>query len=152
MKTPARISIVGVAALLLIAAGAGGEANPSPQEQIEASAQKIKDLRQERIAALKEAADQVTRLFHQGNAPFDEVLEAQLLVLDAELDAAEKNSDRLAVYRSKVETFKQYEQTIDARVQLERAPTATVLRIKARRLAAEIELEQAKLAEAEANK
>lgn len=134
------------------AAGPQDEGNPSPRDQIDESAKKVKELRKERIAILKELVDQATRAFQSARASYEEVLEAQMLLLQAELDAAEKESERIAIYQMAIDALKQSEKLAAARVQAGRGTQAAVLRIKARRLEVEIQLEQAKIKEAKEKK
>jgi outer membrane protein TolC len=91
-------------------------------------------------------------LFRNGDVSFDEVLEAKLLVLKAELEIAEKQSDRIALYQNIVDELQQYEQWAAAQVQSGRGTPASLLKIKARRLEAEIRLEQAKVKETQESK
>jgi hypothetical protein len=118
----------------------------------EESAKKIKELQKERIATLKQLVDGLAQLAPHGRADFGELIEARLLLLQAELDVAEKGEDRLALYKKAIESLGQYEQWANARVQAGRANTTTVLKIKARRLEAQIWLEQAKAKEATPSK
>lgn len=109
-----------------------------------ASADKVKDLQKERIATLKALAEVTTKLAVNGRAPLEEALEARLLLLEAEADAAEKEADRITLYTGCVDTLKEYEKLADARKQAALGTEATVLKIKARRLEVEIRLEQAR--------
>jgi len=70
-------------------------------------------------------------------------LDAKLLLLQTEVDAARTESDRVALYRACVNTLKEYEQLADARKQAALGSEATKLRVKARRLEVEIRLQQA---------
>jgi hypothetical protein len=117
-------------------------------EQIQESAKKVKELQKERIATLKELVDQTAELFRIARASYQEVLEAQMLLLKAELDGAEKESERITLYKRTVDALKQSEAVAIAQVQSGRGNHAAVLRIKARRLEVEILLEQAKMKQA----
>jgi hypothetical protein len=115
------------------------------KEQIEASAKKVKELQKERIATLMELVDQTAALFRIAKASYPEVLEAQMLLLKAELETAEKESERIALYQKTVDALKVSEAVAIAQVEAGRGNHAAVLRIKARRLEVEILLEQAKM-------
>jgi outer membrane protein TolC len=115
-----------------------------PQDGANQSAKKIKGLQKERIAVLKEMADQTSELFKHGQVPFDAALDARLLVFEAELDAAEKEADRMTLYKNIVDTLQQYEKVADGRVKAGQGTQASLLRVRARRLKAEIDLERAK--------
>jgi outer membrane protein TolC len=118
--------------------------NLSRKERIEESAKKVKELQKERIATLKQMAEIISDQFRNGNVSFEDVLEARLLVLKAELDAAEKESDRITLYKDIVDELKKFEMVADDRVKAARGAKSNFLKIKARRLEAEINLERAK--------
>jgi hypothetical protein len=122
-------------------------AKPPVKEQLEASAERIKELKKERIAALKEQIETLNSILPRpALAGWDrsgELLEARLLLLQAELEVTEEGADRIALYRGAVESLKQYEEAAQREVDRARGTRAAVLRIKARRLEVEIQLEQA---------
>jgi hypothetical protein len=165
MRMPALILIVMAAALPMTPASPQEKGNPPFEElpppeglrpvkkqiaepakkQIEEPAKTVKELQKERIATLKQMADITTQMFQRGNVrSFEEVLEARLLVLEAELDAAEKESDRITLYKNIVDVLKEYETIADKMVKIAKGTQASVLKVKARRLEAEINLERAK--------
>lgn len=151
----ALILTVMAATLLIAHASPQDRVKLSRKEQIEESAKKVKELQKERIVTLKEMADLISRLSSRsvnGRASNEEVLEARLLVLKAELDAAEKESDRITIYKNIVDELKKYEKFADAQVKFARGTVATTLKFKARRLEAEIDLERAKAKEAKETK
>jgi outer membrane protein TolC len=145
---PALILTVMAAALLMSPASPQAKVNLSRKDQTEESAKKIKELQKERIATLKEMADAITRLFQSGHGSFDAVLEARLLLLKAELDAAEKEADRITLYKNFVDESRKIENLAEAKVKAGRGTQASVLKVKAMRLEAEINLERAKAKEA----
>jgi RNA polymerase sigma-70 factor (ECF subfamily) len=124
---------------------------PSSKE-IDESAKKVKELRKERITTLKDLVEGLTVLYRNARIEYGELLDARMLLLQAELDAAEKGADRIALYEKAVDSLKQYEELANAKVRAGRAPGTTVLGIKARRLEVEIQLEQAKAKEAKERK
>ncbi len=148
MRIPALILTVMAATLLMAPASSQDKANPPRKEQIREAAKKIKELQKERIATLKQMADVTATLFRMARVSFDEVCEARVLVLKAELDAAEKESDRITLYKNLVGVLKEYETWADGRLKTARGTVASVLKIKARRLEVEINLERAKVKEA----
>ncbi|HEX3655879.1 MAG TPA: TolC family protein [Pirellulales bacterium] len=143
-------TLAAAALLLMVSAGAKGGENLSRQEQIDASAKKVKELQNERIATLKAVVETAKVLFQNGRIDFEEVIDAQLQLLDAELEVAEKASDRVALNKKMVDVLKQYEGLAESNVERARASRVVALKIKARRLEAEIHWEQAKAAEANA--
>lgn len=119
---------------------------PPAKQPIEAPAQKIKALQKERIAALEGAVGGFTILIKVGRDwAFDDLIEARLLLLQAELNVAEKGADRISLYKKAIDALKQYEEMANTRVQAGRTTKATVLKIKAQRLEVEIQLGQAKV-------
>src|SRR5262249_46926921 len=138
MRKRALIVMVVVAMLQVLSVSAEDGVNLSPKEQIEASAKKIKELQQQRIAILKDVVEICTQVYQRGRVSFEEVLEANLQLLNAELDVAEKESDRIELYKNTVEMLKQYEQTAAAAVDAARGTQAALLKIRARRLEIEI--------------
>ncbi|SRR5579884_926180 len=148
MRMPALILTVMAATLLLGPASPQEKANPSRKYQTEESAKKIKELQKERIATLKEMADVISALYQRGQGSLEDVLVARLLVHKAELDAAEKESDRITLYKNIVDELKKLETIADGIVKAARGSKSTFLKVKARRLEAEINLERAMVKEA----
>jgi len=149
MRMPALIVL---AATLLVAPAIPQDKANLPKGQAEESAKKIKELQKERIATLKEVVDHSFTMFKNAQVSYEEVLEAQILLLNAELDATEKESDRIALYKKSLEALKSYEDVAKARAEAARGTATAVLKIKARRLEVEIHLEQAKMKEAKEGK
>jgi outer membrane protein TolC len=145
---PVLILTVMAVTLPMAPASSQDKENPPRRDQAEEAAKKIKELQKERIATLKQMADVISNQFRNGHVSFDEVLEANLLLHKAELDAAEKESDRISVYKNIVDVLKQYEEFAQARFERARGTYATFLKVRARRLEAEIDLERAKAKEA----
>jgi outer membrane protein TolC len=148
MRMPALILTVMATTLLTAPASPQDRLKPSPKERIEESAQKVKELQKERIATLKQMEDVITKLFQSGHGSLEEAYEAKLLLLKAELDLAEKESDRVTLYKNFVDVSKKFEKLAEERVKTGRGTMVPVLKFKARRLEVEISLERAKAKEA----
>ena len=148
MRMPALILTVMAATLLIAPASPQGRVNPPRKDKTEESAKKVKELQKERIATLKQMVDVISQLQGRGIVSPEEAYEARLLVLNAELDAAEKESDRITLYKNIVDELKKFENLAEARVKHAQGTTASALKVKARRLEAEINLERAKAKEA----
>ena len=88
-----------------------------------------------------------SRLRERQLASFGEVVEARLLLLNAELDAAEKESSRITLYKSIVDVLKEGEKFAEDAVRTAGGTQVRILQVKARRLEAEINLERAKTME-----
>jgi hypothetical protein len=153
VKLPALVLTVAAATLLMAPATPQDKANP-PTERIEESAKKIKELRKERIDILEKLVETTAELFkvQRARVPYEDVLEAQLLLLPARLDAAEKESDRVKLYEQTIAVLKQLEKLAENNVVAGRGTQVPVYKTKARRLEAEIQLEQAKIKEAKQSK
>jgi hypothetical protein len=143
--------IVAVAAGILFIASAGARDGESPPSQtnFQKSNDKIKQLQKERIATLKMTVDVETHLFQIGKSSHEAVLEAKVLVCEAELDAAEKPSDRITALKSLVDVLKDCEELAKVRKNNAEGTEAGVLKARARRLEAEIRLEQAQAEQVE---
>lgn len=152
MRTPALILAVAMAVLLTGRASSQDKANPPLKERTEESVKKVKELQKERTAVLQKLVDQATTQYESGRGSYEEVLEARLQLLQAELDVAEKPSDRVALYTKAVDALKAYEELAGAQVKAGRGTSAAVLKIKARRLEVEIQLEQTKIKDAKGGK
>jgi hypothetical protein len=119
------LSVVTATLPMLIA---GPRDNVKPvNERINESTTKIKELQTERIAALKELVEISLKLYQNGRSSYEEALDAQGLLLQAELDGTEKESDG-------------------------RGANTAILKFRAKRLEAEIHLEQARAKEAKGSK
>ena len=145
MRMSALILTVVAAALLTTPASPQDKVNLSRKEQIQKSAKKVKDLRKERLAVLQELTAQLDRLYRNARVSVDELLEAMLQLSQAELEAAETEVQRIAVSKNLVDVLKQYERMAEARLKSGRGTMAALLKVRAKRLEAEIHLEQAKV-------
>ncbi|MBS0201399.1 MAG: efflux RND transporter periplasmic adaptor subunit [Planctomycetes bacterium] len=143
--------VAGTVLMGLARAQDGGD--PSRKPEVQKTANKIRDLQQERIATLKTMAEMESLLVKSGKASPESALEARVLVCEAELDAAEKESDRIPFLKNLVEVLKEYEEVARARKNSARGTEVDVLKVKARRLEAEIRLERTReKAQPQANK
>jgi len=133
------LAVVAVTFLFVPVSAQDGEG----KQEFQKSADKVKELQQERISALKAVAEMETLLHKSGKAPPEAALEAKVLVAEAELDAAEKELDRIAILKRLVKALQQLEETARARKAAAEASEVPILKIKARRLEAEIRLERA---------
>ncbi len=152
MRKPALILAVLAATLLMAPASPQDKVNPPRKDKAEESAKKVKELQKERIATLKQMVEVISDLFRHNRAEFDEAIQARLMLLKAELDAAEKESERITLYKNIVDVLKDFEKIADRRYKASRVSLYPVLKVKAMRIEAEIDLERAKAKEAEGAK
>jgi len=143
MRILALIVAVAAGTLLMASASPKDPENPPSKAEAQKSTDKVRALQKDRINTLKAVADLETRLYQSGKASPEAMLEARVLVCDAELDAAEKESDRITVLKSLVAELKEYEELARARKESAKGTEVAILKVKARRLEAEIRLEQA---------
>src|SRR5579875_2035526 len=113
MRMLALILTVMAATLPMAPASPQERANPPRKNQAEESAKKVKELQKERIATLKQMAEAIATQFQNGHVSLEEVIEARLLLHKAELDAIEKESDRIALYQRIVDELKKFEEVAD---------------------------------------
>lgn len=138
--------IVAVLAVVFLSAPASAQDAGSPpgKPAVRQIAGKIGELQKLRIVTLKALVDTETALYSIGKTSPEAVLEAKVLLHEAELAAAEKDSDRIGILQSLVDARTQQEETAKARKRNAEATEAPVLKAKAARLEAEIRLEQAR--------
>jgi hypothetical protein len=131
-----------VMAVLLAVAGAWGQ---SPKDETDASEKKVKELQKERIAVLESAAESSMRLVEIGRLEVSEAMEDRLALLQAQLDAAESRDERISLYQKTVDALKDCEEVAKAKKMAALGTEVSVLRIRARRLGVEIQLERARV-------
>lgn len=120
-------------ALILAAAFLAAPDKPEPT---------VKELQKERIATLKKAAKQSVALYEAGRIAASEVFEDQMELLAAELEVAEKDSDRIEIYKKAREFMKSLEDFANLRFMAGRGTEKELLKAKAKRLEIEIALKK----------
>jgi outer membrane protein TolC len=141
-----------VALVLLALFLAPTPSTKAQKKEADESARKIKELQKERIATLKELVDQAAGLINAGKAGYIDLLDARRMLLKAELDATEKEAERITIWKNEVDRWKDAEKAAEKLKESGRGTATSVLRFKAMRLEAEIELERAKPREAKEKK
>lgn len=141
MKATALIVMVMATALVVSAANSQDKGRAKNQDE---STKKISDLQKERIAALQAVADVAAHLVKSGQLSIEEACDAKLVLLRAQIDAAETDADRIKFCEDLVEAMKQYEEIAKARKASAQGTEVSVLKVKASRLEAEINLERLK--------
>ena len=130
---PVTMTVEGVEARPLEGRGGGAE----PEDRLAA-------LQEERVAIYRQLAEQAEGLYRAGRASGMDVLEARLELLDAQLGAETSAERRVALLQEKVALLREAEATISDRMNVGEASADAALRARARRLSAEIELENAR--------
>jgi WD40 repeat protein len=105
---------------------------------------KLRAVLQERLATLRESAAGKEKLFHDGRIPIQELDEAKLSLLNAELDLAESDKERVAILEKIVALSRKIEKAMDGLHQMGRVTRPQLLDARDKRLKAEIALERAK--------
>jgi hypothetical protein len=128
------VAITALAAGFLLAADA-------PQGNAE---KKLRELHKERISTLKEITDLYKAQIANGFVTREDIMQAKLLLLKAELDAANTDHERSIVLETIVETMKDFEDMTAQVVMHSHVDRTVYLKAKAERLRAEIDFERAK--------
>jgi hypothetical protein len=145
--------LIGIAVGLLTGlANSQEKSNPPAKDKAEESAKKVKELQKQQIATLKEVVDQSFKLAKSSRIEIGDLLEARMSLLKAEIDAAEKETDRIALYKKALEPLKEYEALAKAQFEASRATDLNIHKAKAKQLEVEILLEQAIIKEAKESK
>jgi hypothetical protein len=110
----------------------------------EGKADRLKALRTERLAILRNIAKQSTEAYKLGAASEDEVREANRMLHQAELELCDSDRDRIAVLEKIVAETKKAEQFAEELVKKKVGAPRTALKARADRLQAEIALEKAR--------
>jgi hypothetical protein len=122
--------ILAAAAAVLLAGGAESQDKLNPPAE---SAKRVKGLEQERIATLKGVVATGARLAQSGRADVPRVTEDRLALLRAELEAAEKDADRVPLYAKAAESLREYEALAVAQHQAGCGTEYATLKVRAKR-------------------
>ncbi|HEY4261146.1 MAG TPA: hypothetical protein VGM98_13360 [Schlesneria sp.] len=142
MKTTALIVMV-MATALMVSAASPQEGGAAKNQQ-EESARKIKELQKERLEALSAAIASAGTLVQQGRALPEVVDECRHQLLQAQIEYAEDDAQRIQFYEGYIKALKKSEELAIARKESARASEMAVQKAKATRLGAEIALERLK--------
>ncbi|WP_020474827.1 hypothetical protein [Zavarzinella formosa] len=137
--------ILAVIATALLVTPAFPQDKKNPSEE---SDKRIKQLQKERLENLKKVSEGSFVLAKGHRMEIAEALEATMDVFRAEMEAAEKETDRIAICNKTVDLLKQYEELAKARHEAARGTEVGVFRARSKRLEVEICLERAKAKEA----
>ncbi len=112
-------STVAVMAAMLLASSLFSQerAAPASNDSTAESVKKLKELRKERIATLEKRVDQLATLFQHTRAQYEDVLEAQQLLIEAKLEAAETDEERVGLHDRLVAVLKALETNAEAQAQ-----------------------------------
>lgn len=147
MRSGAILRVVAMIVASLVASSTHSQEKAAPvnDDAAAAPAQRIQELRMERIATLEKMVHELATLFKGQRVQYDDVLEGQRLLIDARLEAAETDEQRVKVHETLVALMRTLETNAEAQAQAGRALQTTALKARAKRLEAEIHLEQAKM-------
>ncbi|HKB41601.1 MAG TPA: hypothetical protein VKD72_34575 [Gemmataceae bacterium] len=126
-------------------ANAAGAAPPASDGTPKDKGTRLKALLRERLAVAREAAALADKAYKAGvAASFTQVHEANLAVLNAELDLCERDKDRIPVLEKFVAAMKRLEDSVAEGHKAGTRSSGEMLKAKLARLEAEIALERAK--------
>ena len=111
-----------------------------PASQQGAEPGKLQALLKERRDTLSELVDVYEARFRRGSAPVESVIVASNELLNAELELAETNPERVTIREKLVSNLRLLEQNIKERYDHGTCPIEDLLRAKAARLKAEIDV------------
>jgi len=126
--------------LTILSAGLLMAADNSPGD----AGKKIRDLRQEYVAALQQAEDLLTTEYKNDTRSYEELFQGRLRLLNAKLDAAETRPERVKFHEKIVEMMKEKEASLVDALKFKKVDALKVLNAKADRIKAEIAWEEAK--------
>ncbi|MCI0456223.1 MAG: RNA polymerase sigma factor [Gemmataceae bacterium] len=122
---------------------AGRSADRQPGKQATKET-RLRTLLKERLAILRQIADQLNRQHQTGTIPLAQVLDANRKVLEAELELVEDPKGRIAILEKMVGIAKQIEERVAEHSKAGVISQSAVLTARVNRLEAEIALERAK--------
>ncbi|MBI1248333.1 hypothetical protein GC197_10910 [bacterium] len=105
-------------------------------------AEKPRDLRQERLDALHKVVEYAEKGFQTARATYEEVIQANIELLNAQLEYCESNQERIEILKQYLGELKKAEELAQARVHAGRGSDKEVQQAKAERLRVEIELQK----------
>ena len=116
--------------------------------QVADPADKIKELQKERIAALRELAAMAAEKYSQARLEAKDAYKPRLLLLNAQVELAETQADRIALFKGAIDDLNKLEEFFKAWWTKKTGkalsqPVLPVLQIRSQRLGVEIELERA---------
>src|SRR5205823_2845252 len=126
-----------------VAAAKEGDNRKSGSKQRATKDSKARALQKERLAVLKEIAEENEKLHQVQRVDEEDLLEAQRQVLQAEFELCESDKERVEILGKLVALAKKREAAMTSRVQIGRAMVTDALKAKANRLEAEIALARA---------
>ena len=125
--------VIGVFAVGLLVS-----ANPAHED----GGKKLRELHKQRITALKEVVDVLESQKEFRLVARDEVMQANLQLQRAQVEAAESKEERMSAHRNIVELMLEFEDMADQVVKRAHVDRTLHLKAKADRLKAEIDMEQ----------
>lgn len=106
----------------------------------------VKALQKERLVILQKIYDTSLQAFKGGQLPLDQVLSAQLALLNGKLDLCETKAERVKVHEEMVKVAEQMVEAVRKLVEARNATALDALKAEAQLLDARIGLEKAKAA------
>ena len=133
--------------LLIYLAAPGGHAGEGQNKTRTGSSERLRGLLEERYEILKTLVKAEKRLVEVGQGSRGGVAAAIAAMLRAEADLCSASSERIEIHEKIVTTLRECEKLIAREADRGLASSADVLKVKLRRLKAQIKLEKMKLAQ-----
>ena len=125
----------------------GGRAEERQGEARTASSGKLRELREERYETLKTVVEAEKRLVEIGQGSPRELAKATTAMLRAEADLRPAGSERIEIHEKIVTTLRECERLIAREADRGLVSSADVMKVRLRRLKAQMKIEKMKLAQ-----
>ena len=106
----------------------------------------VKQLRQEKVAKLRDIYERTKAAYETGNASFRDLLDSAMSVHEGTLEAAESKEQRLAVHREMMKTAEEMVKTAEALVKANELQVAELLKAQVTLIERKIAFEKEKAA------
>lgn len=111
----------------------------------EDSARKLRELHRERVETLQQLIQDLESQKSNRQVSRDEIMQTNLQLLRAQLDAAQSNNERMTLHQNIVDLMSEWEDMAEQVVKKAHVERSLYLKAKADRLKAEIDMEQERL-------
>src|SRR3569623_1446037 len=128
MKATALIVMLMATALVVSAANSQDKGGAKNQDE---STKKIEELQKERLAVLSDMAEGAALLAKQARVSLEEACEAQQKLLQAQIEYADNDAERVRFYESYIDVLKNYEELANVRKEGARGSEVSVLNARA---------------------
>lgn len=125
------VTIVVLAASLIAGTRAANEAKSGQDQDKESTKQKLHDLMVERRDAFQQLVDVATAHNRDGTGTIDALFRAKNDLLEAELELAKNDDERIRIYEQRLDNFRELEVLLTRRHSSGLAPIESLISTKA---------------------